>query len=174
MNELPTTVAAATLAKLLGLSTRRIQQLAEAGVIPKPGKRGEYKLLESVAGYLKWLRSDAGNGTPDFQKERARLTAARARLAEIAADRESGLVVEVEESLRQVTEEYSIVRNRLLAIPSRAAPRLLNMANPEKVRALLAAEIHDTLTALMADDPKQNSAAVAAHARARKASRSSK
>ena len=97
MNELPTTVAAATLAKLLGLSTRRIQQLVEAGVIPKPGKRGEYKLVESVAGYLKWLRSDAGNGTPDFQKERARLTAARARLAEIAADRESGLVVEVEE-----------------------------------------------------------------------------
>ncbi|NUJ82046.1 terminase small subunit, Nu1 [Methylocystis sp. FS] len=171
MNELPTTVAAATLAKLLGLSTRRIQQLAEAGVIPKPGKRGEYRLVESVAGYLKWLRSDAGNGTPDFQKERTRLTQARARLAELEYDRESGLVVEVEESIRQIREEYSIVRTRLLAVPSKAAPRLLNIANPEKVRALLDAEIRDTLSALTADGPEQNSAAVAARARARKASR---
>jgi phage terminase Nu1 subunit (DNA packaging protein) len=174
MNELPATVTAATLAKLLGLTPRRLQQLAEAEVIHKPATRGHYRLAESVSGYVAWLRSDAGGGSPDFQKERARLTAARARLAEIEAARASGLVVEVEESLRQLAEELSVVRTRLLAIPAKAAPRLLHVSEPEVARAIVEREIIEALKELTADDPEQNKAAVAARARARKASSTSK
>lgn len=51
-------VSVDVLAKLLGLTTRRIQQLAADGVIPKGGVRGEYVLAGSVRGYINYLQKD--------------------------------------------------------------------------------------------------------------------
>ena len=97
-----------------------------------------------------------------------------ALLRELEYDRESGLVVEVDESLRQLAKELSAVRTRLLAIPNKVASRLLHLTHPEVARAIVEREVVDALRELTADDPEQNSAAVAAHARARKASRGTK
>ena len=51
-------VSKQTLASLLGLSTRRIEQLVEEGIIDPPeGKRPKkYNLFRSVQLYLKFLR----------------------------------------------------------------------------------------------------------------------
>ena len=97
-----------------------------------------------------------------------------ALLRELEYDKEIGAVVEITESIRQIGIEYAAVRSRLLAVPAKAAPRLLHISEPELARAIVEKEVIEALTALTADDPEQNSAAAAARARARKASRSSK
>jgi len=40
----------------LNLSPRRIQQLAQRGIIPEPANRGRYNLLLSLHGYIQYLR----------------------------------------------------------------------------------------------------------------------
>jgi hypothetical protein len=42
-------------AKLLNLTRRRIQQLAQGGIIPNP-ENGKYDLIACLTGYIKYLR----------------------------------------------------------------------------------------------------------------------
>ena len=46
------------IARLLDLSERRVQQLSREGVIPK-AERGQYDLIGSVRGYVRYLRDQA-------------------------------------------------------------------------------------------------------------------
>ena len=76
------------IAKLLDLSERRVQQLSREGVIPK-AERGQYDLIGSVRGYVRYLRDQAQKaqaGAPDYAAERARFIRARADLAEMEAE----------------------------------------------------------------------------------------
>lgn len=75
------------IAKLLDLSERRVQQLSREGVIPK-AERGQYDLIGSVRGYVRYLRDQALKsqaGAPDYMAERARFIRARADIAEMEA-----------------------------------------------------------------------------------------
>ena len=76
------------IARLLDLSERRVQQLSREGVIPK-AERGQYDLVGSVRGYVRYLRDQALKaqaGAPDYAAERARFIRARADLAEMEAE----------------------------------------------------------------------------------------
>ena len=56
------------IARLLDLSERRVQQLSREGVIPK-AERGQYDLIGSVRGYVRYLRDQAQKaqaGAPDY------------------------------------------------------------------------------------------------------------
>ena len=64
------TYPVSTIAKLLMLTERRVQQLTADGVIPKP-ERGRYELIPAVQGYIKYLRArtlgaDALDEAPDM------------------------------------------------------------------------------------------------------------
>ena len=80
------------IARLLDLSERRVQQLSREGVIPK-AERGQYDLIGSVRGYVRYLRDQATKaqaGAPDYAAERARFIRARADLAEMEAEAKRG------------------------------------------------------------------------------------
>ncbi len=47
------------ISKLLKLTERRIQQLAKDNIIPK-AERGKYDLINSVHGYIDFLKAKAG------------------------------------------------------------------------------------------------------------------
>jgi phage terminase Nu1 subunit (DNA packaging protein) len=82
----------AVISKLLDLSERRVQQLSREGVIPK-AMRGQYDLIGSVRGYVRYLREQAKSaqaGAPDYAAERARFIRARADLAEIDVEAWAG------------------------------------------------------------------------------------
>lgn len=49
------TYPVATIADLLMVSERRVQQLAKEGVIPK-AERGRYELVPTVQGYIRYLQ----------------------------------------------------------------------------------------------------------------------
>ena len=87
------------IAKLLDLSERRVQQLSREGVIPK-ATRGQYDLIGSVRGYVRYLRDQAVKaqaGAPDYASERARFIRARADLAEMEAEEKRGSVLAAED-----------------------------------------------------------------------------
>jgi hypothetical protein len=74
-----------------------------------------------------------------------------ALLRELEYDRDSGSVVAVADVARKVASEYALVRNRLLSIPARVAPRVAVIKSAEEVKALLEAEISQALRELACD-----------------------
>ena len=70
------TVPLSTIAKLLDLTERRVNQLAKDGVLPKSA-RGRYELVPVVRAYIRFLREKTVNtdvGADDYAAHRARLT----------------------------------------------------------------------------------------------------
>jgi hypothetical protein len=72
---------------VLDITARRVQQLADDGVLPRAG-RGKYLLIPCVQGYIKYWRDraegrgvEAGDGA--LYKARTRKTQAEALLAEL-------------------------------------------------------------------------------------------
>ena len=82
------------IAKLLKLSERRIQQLAKEGVIPK-AERGKYDLVNSVHGYIDYLKAKAGGEftAEEVLKNKNKLLKAKAELAEIDKMKASGELI---------------------------------------------------------------------------------
>jgi len=147
-----TTVPSERLALLLDLTPRRLQQLAAEGVIPKTD-RNRYDLVESVRGYVRYLRDRAFGpelrDSPDsFATQRARLTRARANAEELKARQLAGELIpaaDIEAAWGAVTE---VMRTRLLAIPSKVAARIGMARNAVEAQAIIRAEITEALTEL--------------------------
>ena len=89
---------AATMAKLLMLTPRRLQQLATEGIIPKV-ERGRYELAPVIQAYIHYLRERAVPGAMNvvsIDEARQRKLLADARLAEIEVAKAEGAVASIE------------------------------------------------------------------------------
>ena len=71
------TVNSATLEKMIGVSDRRIRQLAEEGIVVRAAK-GRYKLKDSIMNYILTLKvameaagTDSPDGELDLEEEKA-------------------------------------------------------------------------------------------------------
>lgn len=123
------TYPVATIAKLLKISERRVQQLTQEGVIPK-SDRGRYELAASVQGYVSFLQDrlsgnpDATEGGVDYQGQRTRKIAAEASLAEIELAKARGEVADLDLVRAEVLACFSACRSRLLSIGSTLAGRM--------------------------------------------------
>ena len=131
---------------MLKLTERRVQQLAAAGVLPK-ATRGRYDLIECVGAYILYLRDENENlkrlkpgGVTALEEERARLTAARAGLAELDERERQGELVPAAQIERFLSAVFSRVRQGILSLPSRVAPRAFDAKTiPECERLILEA-----------------------------------
>ena len=142
------------IAKLLDLSERRVQQLSREGVIPK-ATRGQYDLIGSVRGYVRYLREQAAKaqaGAPDYAAERARFIRARADLAEMEADEKRGAVIAAEDVEAAWIAVLALLRTRLLALPDRLAPQVQGAASPAAVRDLMRGAVREALEELAETD----------------------
>lgn len=74
-----------------------------------------------------------------------------ALLRQLEYDRESGAVVAVEDVGSAVAAEYAVIRNNILGLPAKAAPRLAMLRSANEVKALLEAEITKILEDLTLD-----------------------
>ena len=135
------------IAKLLDLSERRVQQLSRDGVIPK-AERGQYDLIGSVRGYVRYLREQAVRaqaGAPDYALERARFIKARADLAEMEAEQRRGALIAAEEIEAAWIAVLALLRTRLLALPDRLAPLAHEQTSLSAVRDLIRGAIREAL-----------------------------
>ncbi len=142
------------IAKLLDLSERRVQQLSREGVIPK-ATRGQYDLIGSVRGYVRYLRDQAAkaqDGAPDYAAERARFIRARADLAEMEAEEKRGSVIAAEDVEAAWIAVLALLRTRLLALPDRLAPQVHEQSTVGDTRNLIRAAIREVLDDLAQPD----------------------
>ena len=167
-NPWPATVSAAQLGHLLGLSPRRLRELAELGVLPRT-PRGRYP-IEAVAAYASHLREVAagraaevrdGNGGEvlDLATERARLAKAQREAVELRMARDRGDLVDAAAVKIGFANQVTAARNRLLGVPSEAKQRMPHLAidEIEELEQLIAGALAE-----VADGTATDPAAVAA------------
>jgi phage terminase Nu1 subunit (DNA packaging protein) len=142
------------IARLLDLSERRVQQLSREGVIPK-AERGQYDLIGSVRGYVRYLRDQAARaqaGAPDYAAERARFIRARADLAEMEAEEKRRALIAADQIEAAWIAVLALLRTRLLALPDRLAPQAFDQSTVGDTRNLIRAAIREVLDDLAQPD----------------------
>jgi len=118
------TVDVQTLAEMLRLTPRRIQQLAREGQIPK-ASRGRYPLIESVRGYVDYLNelaAKARQGAEQLVAPKLRKETALAELAELELAEKRRETIPRAETERFLVALFSHVRTRIRGVPRKAAP----------------------------------------------------
>lgn len=152
------TVDVGTLARLFSLTAVRVQQLAKDGIVIK-AERGRYDLWGSIRGYIKFLQErrvnqwDGGEKGDDWQKERARLTRAKADMAEMQAAILKGTVHEASAVEAVWTDHLMACRAKLLAMPKKLAPRVQGTDKITAIEAEIDAAVTEALNELAAYDP---------------------
>lgn len=122
--DLPGSVNAATLAKLLGVSYRRVEDLARDGWLTrkKVGKVYRYGLPDSVIRYVEYVRKHPrGRNRTDAGDERERLAKEQADKVALQNAKARGELLDAAEVARQWQEYTTALRAALLAVPARVA-----------------------------------------------------
>lgn len=124
------TIKAADLADMLGVSTRSIADFKKRGIIKAAGR--DFALADSVRSYCKHLRDMATGrgGEPAIASatiERARLANAQADLIETKVRTMRGDLVEASAVEAEWSGVLRTVRAGMLAVPNRCQQRLPNL-----------------------------------------------
>lgn len=140
------------LCKLLDLTPQRITQLVQQGTLPAPRAKDKYDLVGCVRAYIKYLR-DQTIGGPDpagqsYAAQRTRLTRAKADSAEMDRKKQIGELIPVGDSEKGWDAICAVMRTRLLAIPARAASRVMIARNIVEVAGILRREVNEALEVL--------------------------
>lgn len=149
----PQTYPVKTIAHLLKLTERRVQQLSKDGVIPR-ASRGRYEIEAAVQGYVTFLQDRVSLGSDDgeeidYYKEKARKTKAEADIAEMEAEKMSGELISAEEISSALDLIISEVRSNLLNnTPTRIAARAKSERSAAAIKAIAKSEITAALLVL--------------------------
>ncbi len=138
----PAGIDGPTLARLLNLSVRRVQQLAREGVIPRAA-RGRYELGPSVQGYIKYLQAQVDNPDETVAANRAKLDAARRRKIERENLVEEGKLISLDEIGETFVELGHLVRNAHRALSSRLASRLIGVDDEIAIERIIRTELDE-------------------------------
>lgn len=118
------------IAKIFGVSTRRVEQLKTEGIIKGSGKPTKYDLLPTIQAYIRYL-SDKANGrekketmanleeqklTAEVEIKRAKADAAKLELKEL-----QGKMHRAEDVEAIFTDHVLFLRSMLMAMPGKLA-----------------------------------------------------
>jgi phage terminase Nu1 subunit (DNA packaging protein) len=134
------------IAEILCLDVRRIQQLAKEQIIPKPLK-GQYSLVGSVQGYVRYLQ-EKKRGGGNYNAEKTRHVKAQADLAELALEKARGEVVPLKDIEINVGNLFAEVRANIRNLPERIVSALVGMTDERKIKEIMLEEIDLILTTL--------------------------
>lgn len=149
-------VSAKIVAKVLGISARRVQQLTEDGIFAKE-KRGQYDIAKTVQAYISYkigeskLEKQAREGGYDV--ERTLLTRAKRQIEENKLKIMEG---ELHRSITVMTVMNRMLNNfksKLLSVPLKVAPKLMGETKLPVIQEVLEIEINECLTELSDYDP---------------------
>jgi phage terminase Nu1 subunit (DNA packaging protein) len=148
----------AGLADALGISVQTVDAHVRRGMPAAfRGSRGKQWSFE-VAACVGWLleqkgKEGLGDTTGlDLDEARRRKMAAEAALAEYDLAEKRGDVIQIDLSAKMVTEVFTSVRTRFLAIPSKLAPIMAAITTPEEARDILDGAINEALSELASTD----------------------
>lgn len=141
-----TTVSLSEMAVVLGLTSRRVRQMVDEGIIVTEAEN-KYPLAESVQAYIKFL-SNKLPSEEDTKMEKAK-RAAEIKLKMAKADRAKMETDELKgnmhrsDDVRMITEDmlYAI-RNGLVALPGRLAVDVAACGNAAEAYEVIKKEVH--------------------------------
>ena len=139
-----------TIAKLLLLTDRRVQQLSKEGVIPK-SNRGRYELAPAVQGYVRYLqeRSIGRESAPeDYHTEKSRLVKLQADKAQFEIDELTGALVRSDEVESAWAAMVVDCKTRLLSVPSKAATLVATEPDPAACQVIIEEMVREALQEL--------------------------
>lgn len=144
------TVSASVLGELLGVSDRRVRQLASEGIFKRAAK-GRYLLPDSIKTYINMLKMESdiassGEGNElDLEKEKAIHERIKRQQSEIKLALMKGEVHKSEEVEEVMTDMLASFRSKIITLPSKLAPMLTNKTNATDVREVLTKEMLEVL-----------------------------
>ncbi|MGZ0084569.1 hypothetical protein ACWNXI_03035 [Caldibacillus thermoamylovorans] len=147
-------VSTSEIAEIFGLSDRRIRQLEKEEALVKIS-RGKYDLKASVQRYITFIKEQAEKTEEelDLTKEKTLLTRANRQKVELELQIMRGELHRSEDVRRVMNDMLSAFRARVLAIPSKTAPRLLAQTDLAVVQDIIKKEVYEALQELSEYDP---------------------
>ena len=151
--------SSAVIAKLFGVTERRVQQLAKEGIIPAAqSKPYKFDLLATVQAYIRYL-SDKANGkesknasTVEAEQDKLRAEADlkmhKAKIAEMQLKELEGQMHRSEDVEAMTNDLVYTVRSMLMALPGRLAMDVMQANSAAEVSALIRSECYKILDEL--------------------------
>lgn len=138
------------LAKLLNITQRRVNQLAEEKIITRQPE-GDFVLPEAIAEFYSFkFQSDEAI---DFMAEKALHEKAKRELAELELQKRRNEVHDAADVELVMTDMLTNLRSQLLGLPAKMAPQLANR-DKDYIDQTLTDEIHARLTEISDYSPE--------------------
>lgn len=139
------------IAKLFGVTTRRIDQLKTEGIIEGTGKPTKYEPYETIKSYIAFL-TDKAYGREKKEKDSdletqkleadVRQKKAKAEMTELNLKELKGNMHRAEDVEAIMTEHVLKIKAMLLAIPGRLAVDVSNAKTAQEAAEIIKKEIH--------------------------------
>jgi phage terminase Nu1 subunit (DNA packaging protein) len=155
LSAIPENVTAKQLGEILGIGDERVRQLAKEGVIEKHG-HASFPLASSVQAFIAYrekAKKNQHDGGVDYEAHRARLTRAKADMAEMQAAILKGTVHEAKAVESVWTDHLLACRAKLLSMPKKLAPRIHGVEKLTSIESEIDAAITEALNELATYDP---------------------
>ena len=145
------TVTSKQLSEVLDLSVRRVQQLAKSGTLPKQEAKNRYKLVDSIQGYIKYLRRQVvhGDAPQDLREAKLRQEKARAEILELEALQKNGELPHQDDIEKVWTSIAVLIKTKLLALSSRVSSDVYGATSLVQVRTRIDEEVDLILNELV-------------------------
>lgn len=153
-------VSGGILGDLIGVTERRIRQLAEEGVLSRVSK-GRYALHGSVKGYIVHLKTNRDlkekepEGDMDWDKEKAIHERVKREMAEMKLAQMRGELHRSTDVEQVMNDMLASFRTKILAMPSKLAPLLLARDDVNQIRSFVEKECTEALEELARYDPEK-------------------
>lgn len=149
-----TEVSTTELASVLGISVRRVQQMAQDGTLPTI-RRGSFELCKSVQRYISFLGKDSLSEEEEkLEKVRRQsevtLKASKAKVAQLEANELQGKMHRSEDVAAMTEDLIYTIRAALIALPGRTAVDAAAAKTPAEVSEVIRKEVYKVMRELSA------------------------
>nr|WP_300184617.1 hypothetical protein [uncultured Agathobaculum sp.] len=147
-----TTVSTTELAMVLGLSARRIQQMAQDGTIIA-AQRGRFPLCDAVQRYINFLSKDDVS-EEDLKVDKVKRTAdaslrsTKAKIAQLELQELQGKMHSSDDVEAITSDLIFAIRGALIALPGRLAVDAAKVETPAEAAELIRKEVHKIMREL--------------------------
>lgn len=149
-------VRAMDLAKMLGVSDRHIRDLANENVVKKTAQ-GKYLLLESVRGYIEYLKSrnDADISLKDEKiKEETKRIIKDTEIKELKIKELKNQLHSADVIEKVMTDSLVNMKGKLLSLSNKLAPQIIALDNLGEIQDVIQDGIFEALEELSEYNPE--------------------
>lgn len=141
------------LGKIIGKTPQWIRQLTREKILHQSG-RGKYKLAEAVQAYIEHVQGGKQEDSkPRYIDEKTQHESIKRQKAELELAKMRGDLHTSEDVETVMKDMLTAFRQKILSIPTKLAPQLIEISDQNTVKVRLTQELHDALAELSDYNP---------------------